>query len=111
MKIELKITSAELVYIGTRMHEFVEENLPLFSTLPKKEKLIVSIALDLADKLAGKVAKANRNPTNKAHKFTFKYHEATAIQSYTVLAKDKETDPYIKHLAHTLYLKVDEKLN
>lgn len=110
MKVQLTLTAHQILYLDVALKRFVDENTPHFNALPQKEKIIVSIACDVADKLytkAKSLGRATPKNVNKPHKITFKYHEAKAIHSFSFLAKDSEPDDFFRSVAHNIYLKTD----
>lgn len=111
MKIELKISPAQLVYVATVFEAFCEANKGKWATMTRKDKAAFTIAQDVADKLHNRARTASRPAkAGKQLKVTFKYHEALAVNSFAMHDKDKATDSFIRSLASNIYLQLDPKL-
>lgn len=114
MKIELKLTADELHYLDQRFAQVGNVTLLSFNQQKADRKLILSILIEVADKLSAMTTKLSRKPslfdTKKRHKITLKYHEAYAVNVYLTGANNLETDDYKKSMAAKLSLMLDQKL-
>lgn len=114
MKIELKLTPDHIAYLDKQFSSTVAINLAEFKALEKDRRVMVSILIDVADKIAAKSVKLQRShnlfEARKKHKVTIKYYEAWAVHLFLTGAINLETDPYRKSLALTIHGQIDPKL-
>lgn len=111
MKIKLKVSSHEMMYLEEKIQ-------PIVTTRPQemqKEQLnAFSIMLDVSDKIVGKASKLSRSvelfDNKKKHDLTLKYHEATTLEQYMVGISGVETDAFKKNLSTKLIAQLNQKL-
>lgn len=114
MKIELKLSADELYYLEQRFAQVGNISLLSFNQQQTDRRLILSILIEVADKLTNMATKLGRKPslfdTDKKHKVSLKYHEAYAVNVYLTGANNLETDDYKRSMASKLSLIIDQKL-
>lgn len=111
MKIELKLTSAQIAFLATVINSFVDDHKQKFISMSRQEKAAYTIAVDIADKLHNKVRILNRKvSSSKPHKISFKYHEAHGINYFVRNLKDSGHDDYFDSVALTIFIQLDQKL-
>lgn len=111
MKIELKLSADQLQYLASRFEDAGRLNLAQFKNLKHDRRIVMSIAVKVADKLAGKYQGLSRKPTlfeaKKKHKVSLEYYEAYAVHVYLTGAINSETDAYRKMTARAIHLMID----
>lgn len=112
MKIELKLTADEMVYLDNKATLAWGIK---FAELPKDKRASWSIIADIADKLAGKVKAIKRNITlfdaKKKHKLTLKWHEADVLEKYLeAFTTYGDENEYNKNLARKIMIQLNQKL-
>lgn len=79
MVIEIKMTNDQVFQLARMLNELRE-----LTPVSKESKLFTSIGLELYDKVDAKAKKIHLTSSlfdeKKKHKFTFKYHQALALQ-------------------------------
>lgn len=114
MKIELKLTADELQYMDAVFKNISNVSIVQFKAQKQDRRVVLSILVDVADKVAAMFKKLSRKTTlfdtAKKHKLTLAYHEAYAVNTYLVGAKNSETDAYRLSMASKLSLQLDQKL-
>jgi hypothetical protein len=109
MKIELKLT-ADQVFATARLLEQIYESKPT----DIQQKLMRSIALDVADKYIKKqhslYTKQNLFDAKKKHKITLKFHEAYALHSVIETLIYTVNDIYCNSILKTLLGNLNQKL-
>lgn len=111
MKIDLKLTAAEINYLDGKT------TLTLGiapKELQKDKRTAYTIMLDVADKLASKAKTINRSSTlfdaKKKHKITLKWHEAETLEQYIDAFSSYQDDEYNTNLARKIIGQLNQKL-
>lgn len=112
MKIELKLTADEMVYLDNKT---ALSSVIKFVELPKDRRVAWSIMNDVADKLFGKAKAIRRNVTlfdvKKKHKLTLKWHEADTLEKFLeAFATYGDENEYNKNLARKIMIQLNQKL-
>lgn len=111
MKIELKLTAAEINYLEqqTLLVQSIDTK-----QLPKDKKTAYTIMLDVSDKLMAKAKQLNRKTDlfdfKKKHKITLKWHEAETLEQYIDVFSVYQDDPYKANLARKVITQLNQKL-
>lgn len=107
MKIKLKITTAELLYLDTKAQEIVNVD---FNKVERIKKASCSILFDVADKVSKQATPLNRSFTNnkKPHSLSLKYHEAEVLEMF--LTGFNELDPFCANMARKIISQLNQKL-
>ncbi|WP_417366841.1 hypothetical protein [Flavobacterium beibuense] len=114
MKIELKLTADELQYLDSVLEDISLTTIKKFMFSMANSKLMLSVMIDVADKVIKKYQGLSRKVSlfdaKKKHKVEFKYHEASALCSYLVGLRPNEVDPYRKSIVTKLTMDLSQKL-
>ncbi|WP_395060043.1 hypothetical protein [Flavobacterium sp.] len=112
MKIELKLKSMQIHYLAAKLEILSIASVKEIINLPRERKAVYSILLPVADKMAKKHIEIQRSThlfnDKKAHKISFKYHEAHALN--LMLTYDVESDVRYAHIFNTINGMLDQKL-
>lgn len=112
MKIELKLKSTQIHYLAAKLEILSIASVKEIISLPRDRKVVYTILLPVADKMAKKHIELQRSVDlfndKKAHKVSLKYHEAHALN--LMLTYDGETDARYTHIANTINGMLDQKL-
>lgn len=111
----LKITTNELYYLSKIFQETQDYSiLKAFENAEINKKLVLSICIDLGDRITAQYEAASRKPTlfddKKTHQLKLKYHEAYILNILLQGKRKLETDPYQMNTALSISLKIDPKL-
>lgn len=86
MKIEIKFTADELHFLASQFNHVESMHALAFTNITRDKQVLLSICIDLADKICSAHKKLSRKTTlfdaKKRHKMSFKYHEAHALLVY-----------------------------
>ena len=111
MKIDLKLTADEIIYLDSKT-ALTMSIAP--KELPKEKRTAYSIMLDVADQLAAKAKKLKRSNTlfdaKKKHKITLKWHEAETLEQYIDAFSSYQDDDYSLNLARKIIAQINQKL-
>lgn len=117
MKVELKLTAAQILFLSTVLNTFVKDNKKTIMAKTSQEKAVYSISVDVANKLHTKeraFANSFDETSSKLYKMSFKYFEAHCINYFVRKLKDSPaTDDnaiYFNSVAHNIYSQLDPKL-
>ena len=107
MKIKLKITAAELLYLDTKAQDIVNID---FKSVEREKKASCSILFDVADKVSKQATPLNRSFTNnkKSHSISLKWHEAEVLEMF--LIGFNEFDPLCANLSRKIVAQINQKL-
>lgn len=111
MRIEMKLTADELQYLDRQFENSTKLNAAQFNALKLDRKVVISILINVGDKLAKKYRTLSRKPSlfdmKKKHKITFDFYEGYAIHIYLAGAINLETDLYRKNMARKIHAMID----
>ncbi|SDZ91257.1 hypothetical protein SAMN05443667_101265 [Flavobacterium gillisiae] len=114
MKVELKITADQVLYLQKKLQEVAVIHPREFVRLSHSKKIENSLLLDCFDKISSKADSISRKPTifdhKKKYSISFKYHEAAILG--TLCCSLKQLEPKDHHnysLANSLFLLIDKK--
>ena len=109
MKIELKLT-ADQIFATAKLLELVYESKPVDTN----QKLMRSIAMDVADKFTSKqitlYSSQNLFDNKKKHKMTLKFYEAYALHSVIELLLHTVNDLLKRTILQKLLNELNQKL-
>ena len=107
MKIKLKITAAELLYLESKAQDIVNID---FNKVERIKKASCSILFDVADKVSKQARALNRDFTNnkKPHSLALKWHEAEVLEMF--LNGFNETDPFCANMSRKIIAQLNQKL-
>lgn len=107
MKIKLKITAAELLYLEGKGYDIVNVD---FHKIERENKSWCSVLFDVADKVTKQARALNRDFTNnkKPHSLSLKWHEAEALEKF--LKGFDESDPYSANMSRKIIAQLNQKL-
>lgn len=107
MKIKIKITAAEILYLDSKAQEINNVD---FIKVDRKNKASCSILFDVADKIEKAIKSLNHDFTNgkKPHSVSFKWHELEVLELF--LSKFEETDPFCANMSRKILSQINQKL-
>ncbi len=111
MKIPLKLSADHIEYLVSRFENTGKINIAQFKNLPHDRRVVISILIKVADKVAKEYQKISRKPTlfdtKKKYQISLEYFEAYAVHVFLTGAINQETDPYRKMTARTIHGMID----
>lgn len=115
MKIDFKATADQIHYLAQLFASQVGNfDRAAYVTLPMEHKVVVSIALGIADYFEKKFKKVSRDAglfnEKKRYGLSLQYHEAYAVLQLIITTKRAETDIYRRAMAETLSQTLEKKL-
>jgi hypothetical protein len=109
MKIELKLTADQVFAVAKLMQQVYE-----FKPTETQQKLMRSIAIDVADKYTNKqvaiYSKQSLFDVKKLYKISLKFHEAYALCSVLKLFIHSVNDVYSNTILNKIIAILDQKL-
>ena len=109
MNIELKLTADQVFAVAKIMEQVYETN-----PIDTQQKIMRSIAIDVADKYTNKqhaiYSKQSLFDVKKLHKITLKFHEAYALLSVLELLISTVNDVYSKAILNKIILTLGQKI-
>lgn len=109
MKIKLKLTSDELLYLEKKTYYVMSLHI---NDIQKDKKSAYTIMLDVADKVASKAKNIKRQTSvgKKKHDVSLKWHEAETLEMFVNGLMESEADPYATNLLRKIKSQINQKL-
>lgn len=111
MKIDLKLTSDEILYLDDKTTLTMSIR---WTQLPKDKRNAYSIMLDVLDKVSSKAKTIKRNQSlfdaKKKHKLSLKWHEADYLEQYIDVFYSYQEDAYSQNMARKIIAQLNQKL-
>ena len=111
MKIDIKLTSDELLYLEQKII-CVQSMRPQELSIDKR--VPYSIMIDVADKIVSKAKNLSRSPklfdAKSKNKISLKWHEAYCLEEFFEAVTEDETDIYKINMARKISTQLNQKL-
>lgn len=109
MKMKLKLTADEIVFLESKTDMLATVNLNL---IDKSKKTALSILVDVAEKVSKKSRSLIREDyhSGKKHSVSLKWHEIQFLHSYLLDFNSDDLSPYNSIMSRNIIAQLDQKL-